>query len=227
MTELTKQKPSLPAEAVGRVSSETGLTARGLATRRKLLDGGRAAFVERGYERTRVSDITDYAGVSLGNFYRHFDDKDAILLAILKPLYDELRTSTGRGTSAAPVSSVGILARRNAAYLTFYAAHRGLFRVSREAAASSQSSTFREMWFEMRGEFIARNKAWLASLVRTGKVSPDIDTTLMADALGSMNEQLAYTRIALAEDAPGPEKIEAMSRTLAQIWWNAIFQGAA
>jgi len=208
-------------------SSETRLTARGLATRKKLLDGAREAFARRGYEGARVADIAKVAGVSLGNFYRHFEDKDAILLAILQPLYTELRTATGRVANARPVLNEDILAERNLVYLKFYAAHRALFRVAREAAASSQSSTFRDMWFEMRGHFIARNKAWLESLIRAGTAPADMNTGLMADALGNMNEQMAYTRIALAKSAPSNDELTNIACTLAQIWWRAIFTGEA
>jgi len=80
--------------------AETGhetMTAKGLATREKLLQAAAKAFAEFGYERTRISDIVQIAGVSHGNFYRHFADKDEILFAVLQPLLAEVHQASGRG----------------------------------------------------------------------------------------------------------------------------------
>ena len=213
--------------AAGEQPGRPRLTKRGLATRNKLIAGARQAFAERGYEMTRVADIAEAAGVSLGNVYRHFDDKDDVLLAVLRPLYAELREATGRGAGREPVTSVDVLAQRNRLYLDFYTEHRALFRVSREAAASSSSETFGQMWMQMRGSFIARNAAWLNGLVRAGRAPGITAPEIMAEALGNMNEQLAYTRIALAETAPSQSEIDAMAETLARIWWRAIFGDGA
>lgn len=215
----------LPAGSGSGPETLQKLTPRGLATRQKLLDGARQAFCDLGYDRTRVADIAKNAGVSLGNFYRHFDEKDAILIHILRPLYDELRSVTGRGATTPGVFSKDALAERNLRYLRYYAEHRKLFRVSREAAASSQSNAFFKMWLDMRGAFIARTANWLAMLARTGDVNGDMDLRLLADSLGSMNEQLAYTRIALAEEAPSEAAMKEMANTLAMVWWRAIFEG--
>lgn len=214
---------SVQSDAADLDTSRPRLTARGLATRNKLIDGAGRAFSSRGYEMTRVSDIAEEAGVSLGNVYRHFSDKDDVLLAVLRPLYSELRLATGRGAGRQPVTNVDVLAERNRLYLDFYAEHRDLFRVSREAAASSSSTTFVTMWMNMRNEFLARNRGWLNSLIRSGQLSEDTDAEMMAAALGSMNEQFAYTHIALAEDTPSSSDIDRMARTCATIWWRAIF----
>ena len=42
------------------------------------MDAGRKVFVERGYHRTRVSDVVEAAGVSRGAFYRYFENKDQL-----------------------------------------------------------------------------------------------------------------------------------------------------
>lgn len=223
MTEDGSSSQSEQVSSPDAGTSRPRLTARGLATRNKLIAGARSAFASRGYEMTRISDIAEAAGVSLGNVYRHFTDKDDILLAVLRPLYAELREATGRGAGRQPVTNVDVLSERNRLYLDFYAAHRDLFRVSREAAASSSSETFQSMWLDMRNAFLARNKGWLQSLIRSGQLSEDTDAEMMAAALGSMNEQFAYTHIALADTTPDAIEIDRMARTCAVIWWRAIF----
>ena len=40
------------------------------------------AFAERGYEETRLTDVAREAGVSTGNIYRYFADKEALFLTV-------------------------------------------------------------------------------------------------------------------------------------------------
>ncbi|MBJ7470060.1 MAG: TetR/AcrR family transcriptional regulator [Solirubrobacteraceae bacterium] len=53
-------------------------------TRGRLLTAARELFAEQGVERTRINQITEHAGVGFGSFYNHFDDKDAIVEAVLR-----------------------------------------------------------------------------------------------------------------------------------------------
>jgi AcrR family transcriptional regulator len=50
--------------------------------RLELVDLAQRLFLERGYERTTVSDVIDAAGVSKGAFYHHFRAKEDLLEAI-------------------------------------------------------------------------------------------------------------------------------------------------
>jgi len=52
-------------------------------SRRQILDSSLKLFSHRGYGATSVSDIADAAGVSKGNVYHHFPDKEAIFRAVL------------------------------------------------------------------------------------------------------------------------------------------------
>jgi AcrR family transcriptional regulator len=47
-----------------------------------LVDAGAALFAERGFDATQTPDIAGQAGVSVGTFYRYFDDKLEIFLEI-------------------------------------------------------------------------------------------------------------------------------------------------
>lgn len=52
-------------------------------SRRAVLDAALEAFSTRGYGSTSVRDIADAAGVSTGNLYHHFPDKQAIFRELL------------------------------------------------------------------------------------------------------------------------------------------------
>lgn len=52
-------------------------------SRRYVLDAALQLFSRRGYRATSVRDIADAAGVSTGNLYHHFPDKEAIFTTLL------------------------------------------------------------------------------------------------------------------------------------------------
>jgi len=57
-----------------------------------VLDAGLHLFSHHGYRATTVRDIADRAGVSTGNLYHHFPDKEAIFRALLDE-YTEITDS--------------------------------------------------------------------------------------------------------------------------------------
>jgi AcrR family transcriptional regulator len=59
---------------------------RNQATRRALLNAGRALFAERGYAEVSVHSIAKRAGVTTGALYHQFGSKEALFTAV----YDEL-----------------------------------------------------------------------------------------------------------------------------------------
>lgn len=61
------------------------LSEKRLADRRgQLLDAAQAVFAESGFEATSIAAIARRAGVSDGLLYRYFDDKRALLAAVLE-----------------------------------------------------------------------------------------------------------------------------------------------
>jgi AcrR family transcriptional regulator len=65
-------------------------TNRGIQTRNKLLQSAEYIFGENGYHQSSITEITQYAGVSLGNFYTYFESKYQIFEALLLDMQKEL-----------------------------------------------------------------------------------------------------------------------------------------
>jgi TetR/AcrR family transcriptional regulator len=63
-----------------------------VATRRKLLVAARHEFARSGLAGARVDDIAARAGVNKQLVYHYFGDKDALYLAVLEWVYEEIRT---------------------------------------------------------------------------------------------------------------------------------------
>ena len=65
--------------------------ARGEATRRDLVDAGRALFVSQGYFNTSIGDLVTKSGVGTrGAFYHHFKDKAELFRAVFEDVERDL-----------------------------------------------------------------------------------------------------------------------------------------
>jgi AcrR family transcriptional regulator len=65
--------------------------ARGEATRRDLIDAGRALFVSKGYFNTSIGDVVTTSGVGTrGAFYHHFKDKAELFRAVFEEVERDL-----------------------------------------------------------------------------------------------------------------------------------------
>jgi len=58
-------------------------TARGRATRDRIVEGATALMVARGVARTSLDDVRDEAGVSKSQLYHYFTDKDDLVHAVI------------------------------------------------------------------------------------------------------------------------------------------------
>ena len=62
-----------------------------VATRKKLLTAARQEFARYGFAGARVDEIAERAGVNKQLVYHHFGDKDALYLAVLEWVYEDIR----------------------------------------------------------------------------------------------------------------------------------------
>lgn len=61
-----------------------------LVTKQNILNTAKRLFSRRGYERTSLSDVAKYAGVTRGAIYWHFSSKEDLLLGLLEKLNTDL-----------------------------------------------------------------------------------------------------------------------------------------
>jgi AcrR family transcriptional regulator len=194
-------------------------TKRGAASRARLRAAAQTSFAAYGYTGTRISDIVALAGMSQGAFYRHFPDKNSVLMEALRDPIDLLLSRTGGGpddTSA----ELPALIERNTQFFATYTRHREILRVLREAA-SLRESGFLELWLGTRARFVTRIEEWLRNLQQDG-VLDMADLPLAAEAFAATLEQLAYVHIGLAAAPPRPERIAELGRTTGELWHRML-----
>ncbi len=55
--------------------------------RKNILSSAKELFYLKGYNNASIRDITKKAGITVGNVYRYFDNKESILEGIVQPVY--------------------------------------------------------------------------------------------------------------------------------------------
>jgi len=84
-------------------------TPRALAQRGRILDAAQRCFIARGFHAASISDIAAEAGISQGLMYRYFDNKRAMILALIERQLEQDQQSIGQ-TPASPGMVEGLLA---------------------------------------------------------------------------------------------------------------------
>lgn len=62
-------------------------------TRRRLIEAGGRALADRGLDGVRTAAVARAAGVANGTFYLHFDDRDALVAAVVETALTELASA--------------------------------------------------------------------------------------------------------------------------------------
>ena len=108
------------------------VTARGEATRRRLLNAAETEFGTRGYHGASVSSITQRAEIAQGTFYLYFRSKEEMFLTLVRDIGHQLRAHSAQAIAKAThrleAERLGL-----EAFLQFTTKHRGLYRIVQES----------------------------------------------------------------------------------------------
>jgi AcrR family transcriptional regulator len=108
------------------------LSARGLDTRRRLLDAAEHVCGDLGYHDASIVKLAEAAGVAVGTFYLYFDSKTAIFDELIRGLNSRMRhamkAGSSQGTTRLEQELLGF-----EAYFRFTREHPALSRIIRQA----------------------------------------------------------------------------------------------
>lgn len=183
--------------------------------RLRILDAASRLLEEHRWADLRLEDVMREAGLSRTAFYRHFDDRDALLLAML----DEVRVHIG-ATGQAWKEGVGD------PVVALCAGLRELTEAMREhgrlmlaiADSSSHDPQIRAAREELDEQFAAVTAARIAADVAAGR-SQVTDPGRVAAAL----VRLAESELLHAFGQPPYPDVAEVGRTLCEIWGATVY----
>ncbi|HZW98840.1 MAG TPA: TetR/AcrR family transcriptional regulator [Trueperaceae bacterium] len=107
-------------------------TARGEATRRKLLEAAEAEIGENGFARSSVASITRRADVAQGTFYLYFPSKKDVLVELVRHMGHSLRAALAQAIVGAD-DRIDAEKRGFEAFVRFSLDHQNLYKVVMES----------------------------------------------------------------------------------------------
>ncbi|MEE2059135.1 TetR/AcrR family transcriptional regulator [Rhodococcus artemisiae] len=106
-----------------------GLSARAAGTVRELMKSGLRVFAEKGYHRASVDEIVADADLTRGTFYKYFDEKRDLLVALSEECSQDLAADARRFGRIDPAEdSGGRLRRWVRESFVVYGQYRGIYR---------------------------------------------------------------------------------------------------
>ncbi len=190
-------------------------TARGRRTRDAVVRAAREVFEQRGYSDTRMSDVTDAAGVSHGTVYTYFASKEELLAEVCDDLAREVFAAV-RVPDDLRADPVTRIHEGNRRYLQAYARNARMLEVVEQAATSNER--FRRLVDGLRAGFVQKAQASLRHFQDDGLADPALDPEIAGPALVGMVESFARRWHA----QPQPPDADLVVDTLTTLWARAI-----
>ena len=136
--------------------------------REKLLIAATEAFAEEG-EDVALETVAARAGVGIGTLYRHFPNRDALVVAAYQQEVDSLCAAAVDFAASQPADeALGAWAERFADYI---AAKRSMGEALRTAVSSTECAVFSDC----RGRILGALRLLLAAGARDGTLRADVD----------------------------------------------------
>ena len=146
-------------------------TARGEATRQRVLEAAEQVFGDKGYHGASVTEITRAAGVAQGTFYLYFRGKKEIFLDLVDDLGERLRTVTMEASADTPTYAEA-QQRGFEAFFDFARGHRHIYRIIQECDRVDPT-TFRR-FYAMLGDTYRAGASDAAARGELGDIDPEV-----------------------------------------------------
>ena len=177
------------------------VTARGEATRRRLLNAAEQEFGSKGYHGASVSSITQRADIAQGTFYLYFHSKEEMFVTLVRDIGHQLRAHSAQAIAKAThrleAERLGL-----EAFLQFTARHRGLYRIVQESQFVDPQ-IFRE-YYERLAEGYAEA---LGAAARKGELAEG-DAEVRAWAIMGIGHFLGMRWCLWQKQVPPPEVLD-------------------
>ncbi len=168
-------------------------------------------FLRKGFHQTSMRDISSGAGVSLGNLYNHFENKEALVFAIAEAEAAELTEASL--LLAATGNAIEVVAGFAAQYLQAAAADGGAALMVEIAAEAGRNPRVAARFLDNRRALAAALAACLARGIEAGEVDATLDTAEAAELVIDLVEGVA-TRSILTAARPGRAAVQALDALL-------------
>lgn len=176
------------------------LTAKGQATRARLVEAAEEVFGEVGFDQASVAEITRRAGVAQGTFYLYYPSKKDIYSELVRKIGHDLRRFTSEAV-AGLTSRMEIERKGFQAFFSFVKKHPSMYRIVRQAEFVDREA-FRDYYESFAHGYIDA----LKSAAGAGEIR-DLDAEVVAWCLMGMGDLAGVRWILLSESDDVPDEV--------------------
>ena len=211
----TSPRPQTQVRQVGPV---TDVGSKGLRTKRRILDEAKRLMLEKGYDATTITDITEASGIRRASFYTYFTSKQDVLMEIGHDAEEAGAVAAEGLRRLSDDASIEDVARWVDEFLAFWDVHGSFRYAAFQAAYANPELRAWSVNQEMIGAEIL-GKALVK--LRGGRRVAGVDPLVQGLAVQSMIERFWYHwRVSGA-----PIKESAIAYSIAQIIWASAHAG--
>jgi AcrR family transcriptional regulator len=140
--------------------------------REQILTAARKCFIERGYETTRMSDISRESGLSKGGIYFHFESKMHVFISLVDDEYETSMTELAEVAEGPGSMSTKLLelAQRFLTSFAFASDRPNFFVVMSEVGL--REPVVKQKLLAMQNHYIDMLEHFLAAGVDSGEIRP-------------------------------------------------------
>jgi AcrR family transcriptional regulator len=181
-------------------------------TRRRIIAADRDVFVEKGYAKATIEEITGAAGVGRATLYLHFDSKFALLTAATEKMWQEASEAPGNLTQVLIAADRAELRKWVEWALGWYVRSRPMARAAEEAELSEDKP------LELLRSYLESLEPWVE--------------TWPVEARGQARLRLELCRVQMEHYMWGKSHALFSHQDLpvdlfTEIWWNTLISPLA
>ncbi|MGD2095972.1 MAG: TetR/AcrR family transcriptional regulator [Desulfobacterales bacterium] len=159
------------------------MAAKGIQTRKKIIEESLRLFCVKGYYNTSINDILEATGLTKGGFYGHFESKEALWYAVYDEAMRIWREVVFEGISAAgdPLERIHILIENDIKYkLGSQVFEGGCFFHSMLVELSGQSAALSRHLMRGFDQLAGLLCAWLKQADQQGRLKKNLNFDAIA-----------------------------------------------
>jgi AcrR family transcriptional regulator len=162
-----------------------------LETRKRLLEAGRATFLQYGFQKATISQIIKKARTGYGTAYVYFKNKDELLIILMEELMDQFyKVAELPFEPATKKEAYDMITKQVKLFLSLSIEEREMMKIFREAIGVS--AEIEQKWEKIRERFIHRISHDITFAQANGLAKDHLDPLLVAKGWFYANEMFMW-----------------------------------
>ncbi|WP_226669871.1 TetR/AcrR family transcriptional regulator [Metabacillus litoralis] len=162
-----------------------------LQTRKRLLEAGKEAFLENGFQKATIAQIIKKANTGYGTAYVYFKNKDELFMILMEDLMNRFyEVAEMPFTPRTKKEAFDLIQKQVHLFLTLAVEEKNMMIIVKEAIGISPEID--QAWYKIRERFITRISIDIKYAQENSLAKPNLDPSLVARGWFYSNEMFMW-----------------------------------